>query len=169
MNQIERKQKIERYGNAYQALVEALRDFPAGMWQFRPAPESWTIQEIVIHITDSEANSFARCRKIIAEPGSTVMAYNEPEWATALHYHEQSTDDALQLFKYLRQASYKLIKTLPDLVWQHTIEHPENGTMTLDDWLDDYEDHVPAHIAQMRDVYDEWAMQRESSADAKPG
>ena len=159
MNTSERQQKIESYGNAYQALLDALRQFPVEMRQFRPSPDRWTIHEIIMHITDSEANSFARCRKAIAEPGSAVMAYNEPVWAIALNYHQQSTDDALELFKCLRRASYKLINNLPDTLWQHTIEHPENGTMTLDDWLADYEDHVLAHIEQMRQVYLDWTKQ----------
>lgn len=162
MNKAERQRKIESYGNAYQLLVETVCEFPVEMWQFRPAPDSWTIHEIIVHITDSEANSFVRCRKIIAESGSTVMSYNEPEWAKALAYHEQSTDEALELFNCLRRASYNLIRKLPDSVWLHTIEHPENGTMTLDDWLTVYEDHVPAHIEQMRRVYADWKKQSSS-------
>jgi hypothetical protein len=29
----------------------------------------------------------------------------------------------------------------------------ENGIMTLDDWLDVYERHIPAHIEQMQANY----------------
>ncbi len=160
MNQAERQRKIESYGNAYQQLVDAIKEFPVEMWQFRPQADDWTIHEIIVHITDSEANSFVRCRKAIAEPGSVVQGYEEPLWAKALHYHEQSTDDALELFKWLRNNSYKLIKNLPESVWSHTIEHTENGTMTLEDWLNIYEDHIPTHVAQMRRVYAEWTKQR---------
>ena len=157
LDKTERQRKIESYGNAYQRLVEAIRQFPVEMWQFRPSPDRWTIHETVVHITDSEANSFIRCRKAIAEPGSAVMGYNEPVWAKALDYHTQSTDDALELFKCLRRASYNLIKELPDAIWSHTIEHSENGIMTLDDWLGVYEEHIPTHIEQMRQVYLDWA------------
>ena len=160
MNNSERQQKIENYGSAYPQLVEAIRAFPAEMWQFRAAPDGWTIHEIIIHIADSEVSSYVRCRRAIAESGSVVLGYNETEWAKALHYHDQSTDEALELFKCLRRASYKLIKTIPDPVWSHTIEHSENGTMTLEDWLISYEDHTPEHIAQMREVYAAWAKQR---------
>lgn len=152
----ERQRKIQSYGNAYQRLAEALQQFPVEMWQFRPAPDRWTIHETIIHITDSEANSFVRCRKAIAEPGAAVMGYDEPVWAKALDYHAQSTDEALELFKWLRRASYNLVKDLPDATWAHTIEHSENGTMTLEDWLGVYEDHIPAHIEQMRQVYLDW-------------
>jgi hypothetical protein len=152
----ERQRKIESYGNGYHQLVEGLKQFPAEMWRFKPAPDRWSIHEIIIHIADSEANSFVRCRRAIAEPGSGVIAYDENQWARALRYHDQSTDDALQLFRWLRQMSYQLIKTLPDSTWANTIEHPENGTMTLDDWLGVYEAHVRDHVEQMRLNYIDW-------------
>ncbi len=152
----ERKQKIESYGSAYETLVRALEQFPREAWHFKPSPDSWSILETVVHITDSEVNSYARCRKLIAEPGSTVMAYDETLWSKALDYAGQSAEDALELFKRLRLSTYNLIKTLPDSTWAHTIEHPENGTMMMDDWLDVYERHVPEHIEQMRRCIAEW-------------
>ena len=110
----ERQEKIALYGRAHALLTTALKEFPREMWQFRPTPDRWTIHEIVIHIADSEANSFARGRKFIAEPGATVMAYDESQWAKALRYHAQSPEDALELFKWLRLTSDQLIRSLPD-------------------------------------------------------
>jgi hypothetical protein len=55
MTPLERKRKIQSYGTAFQRLISALQRFPPGMWQFRPAPECWTIHEITVHIADSEA------------------------------------------------------------------------------------------------------------------
>jgi hypothetical protein len=153
----ERTQKIESYGNAYTKLVEALKQFPQEMWSFKPTPDDWSVHEIVVHITDSEVNSYIRCRRFIVEPGKPLMAYDEKLWATVLDYHGQSTEDALGLFQWLRANTYKLIKTLPDSVWSNTVYHPENGTMTLDDWLDTYERHVPEHIEQMQRNYQAWA------------
>jgi hypothetical protein len=156
----ERNDKIESYGLAYQRLVSALARFPRAMWQFRPAPERWTIHEILIHLADSEASSYFRCRRLIAEPGSTVLGYDENKWARDLRYHDQSTDDALELFKWLRHKSYTLIKNLPETVWSNTVYHTENGVMTMDDWLHTYERHVPEHIAQMQVIYDDWLRQK---------
>lgn len=156
----ERVRKIEQYGQAHALLVEALKRFPREMWQYRPAPDRWTIHEIVVHIADSEANSYVRCRRAIAEPGQAVMAYDENRWATALDYHAQSTEEALELFKWLRLRSYNLIRALPDSVWSHTIYHPENGNMTVDDWLDVYTRHIPDHLQQMRENYLAWLQSR---------
>ncbi len=152
----ERAKKIEAYGSAHPQLVAALADFPREMWQFRPSPDRWTIHEIIVHIADSEANSYIRCRRFLAEPGSAVLGYDENKWARDLRYHDQSTDDALELFKWLRRKSYLLIRELPDPVWSNTVHHSESGEMTMDDWLDTYARHIPDHIAQMRANYEDW-------------
>ncbi|HUP27617.1 MAG TPA: DinB family protein [Chloroflexia bacterium] len=153
---VERSRKIELYGDAYRILTEALARFPREMWHFKSAPGDWSVHEVVVHITDSEANSYVRCRRLIAEPGKDVIAYDENGWMQALRYSEQSTDDALELFRWLRLTSYKLIKSLPESTWANTIEHPENGTMSLDDWLDVYANHIPDHVEQMQRVYELW-------------
>jgi len=152
----ERIRQIESYGNAYAQLVDALRQFPKEMWHFKPSPDRWSVHEIVVHIADSEANSYVRCRRFIAEPGKTVMAYDENVWAESLRYRDQSTDEALELFKWLRLRSCNLIKSLPESVWSNTVYHPENGTMTLDDWLGVYERHIPEHIQQMQAIHEAW-------------
>jgi hypothetical protein len=154
-----RQQKIESYGAAHAILTAALERFSKEMWQYRPAPDRWTIHEIIIHITDSEANSYVRCRRLLAEPGSSVMGYDEWQWALGLDYHAHSTADAIELFKWLRRLSYTLIKDQPDSVWANTVEHTESGLMTLDQWLDIYERHIPDHVTQMQAVYDDWARQ----------
>src|SRR5712692_1260993 len=96
-----RKQRIESYGNAYNYLVESLTEFPKAMWQFKPSPDDFSIHEIIVHIADSEANSFVRARRAIAEPGSRVLGYDEMVWSKGLRYHDQSPADALELFKWL--------------------------------------------------------------------
>ncbi|MBP7688978.1 MAG: DinB family protein [Thermoflexales bacterium] len=156
----ERHRKIESYGQAHQILTAALAQFPREMWQYRAAPDRWTIHEVIVHITDSEANSYIRGRRFIAEPGTQIAAYDEMRWATALRYHDQSTEAALELFKWLRSNTYELIKSLPAEVWAHIAEHSEAGPMTMDDWLDTYERHIPDHIAQMQAVYEAWESER---------
>lgn len=159
----ERNEKIESYGAAYQHLAAALARFPQEMWQYRQGPDNWTIHEIIIHIADSEATSYARCRRFIAEPGSAVLGYDEARWARNLHYHDQSTSDALEAFKWLRRMTYALIKQLPEATWTNTVHHSENGLMTLDDWLTIYERHIRDHIGQMQTVYDAWLKQKEAA------
>ncbi len=152
----ERKRKIENYGVAYDILSEGIKAFPREMWHFKPSPEFWSIHEIIIHVTDSEANSYIRARRFVAEPGQTLMSYDENGWGKTLNYADQNADDALELFRWLRGNTYRLIKDLPDAVWSNEAFHPDNGSMSLDDWLNTYERHVPDHLQQMTEVYDQW-------------
>ena len=85
------------------------------------------------------------------------MAYDENQWATALLYQDQDISDTLQLFRWLRRKTFTLITGLPDSTWSHAAWHPENGNMTLDDWLDVYERHVPEHLHSMQENFEAWA------------
>ena len=151
-----RSEKITFYGQAAELLSKAVKNYPQEMWQYRSAVDDWTIHEILVHITDSEANSYVRCRRFVAEPGKSLMAYDENQWARVLHYHNLEVETAVSLFKWLRQSSYELIQTLPDGVWQNEAHHSERGQMSFDDWLDTYCRHVPDHIAQMERIYQAW-------------
>ena len=137
-------------------LAAALAEFPREMWKFRDEHGCWSIHEHIVHIADSEANSYIRCRRLVAEPGLDLMAYDENKWASALDYHSIDTEGALELFRILRSRSYELIRSLPESAWSNTCYHPENGDMTLEDWLDVYECHVAEHIEYMKQNYAEW-------------
>jgi uncharacterized damage-inducible protein DinB len=155
-----RDERIESYSKGYDRLLNATEQLPREMWQFKPGSNKWSIHEIIIHMADSEVNSYSRARKIIAEPGSTIMAYDQDSLTKKTSYHSQSTDDALELFKCLRKMTYHIIKKLPDETWNNYIIHPENGKMTLDDWLKVYEEHVDVHINQMKRNYSDWQKSR---------
>jgi hypothetical protein len=156
MNDFERRQKIEAFGNAYFQICDILRELPREMWGFKPSPEQWSVHEILIHMADSEANAYVRFRKAIAESGSSVVAYDQMAWATSLDYRTQNANDALELFRWLRATSYSIFRTLPESVWQNSIQHPEHGLMTLEQMVDTYVTHVEKHIAQMRRVFESW-------------
>lgn len=156
MTPAERQAKIEAYGRAGEMLEAALSVLPRGAWHFRPTPDEWTIHEVVVHITDSEANSYVRARRLAAEPGSAVLGYDEMQWARALNYADQSADEAVELFKLLRRNTYHFIHRLPEAVWANTVTHSESGPMTFDQWLDIYERHVREHIEQMHNICAAW-------------
>ena len=146
----ERQEKIESFGAAYGRIEKTLGTLPGEMWSYKPSPSEWSVHEIVIHLADAEANGYVRFRRFVAEPGSKVMAYDQDTWAKKLDYKNQDIEESLQLFKYLRSTTYSILKNLPDEVWVNTVEHSENGIMTLEDWLEIYDNHPRAHIAQMK-------------------
>ena len=58
-----RSERIESYSRAYETLIDSIKEFPKEMWQFKPAPDKWSIHEVLIHIADSEVSSFCPRQK----------------------------------------------------------------------------------------------------------
>jgi hypothetical protein len=156
MTRDERRQLLESFGRAPVLLSIVLRQLPKKMWLYKPSPNRWSIHEIIVHLADSEASSYVRCRHLIAEPAVTVPEFDPQKWASTLGYFHQSTREALEIIRRLRRMTYGLIITLPEPVWLHTLEHPQHGKLNLEKWIERQERHIPHHIDQIRQNYGDW-------------
>ena len=161
MNREDRNEKIELYGKGYDLLIEALRDIPHEMWKFKPEPKEWSVHEVLVHLADSESNAALRARKLIVEPGGTLMGYDQALWADELNYHDHSYEDALEVVRLVRKTTYELLKKQPDEVFENSVKHPEyEEPYTFEKWLDIYSAHIPGHIKQIRNNYKIWRDQQ---------
>jgi DinB family protein len=166
MNQPERTKMIEEYGGGYALLTEALAEIPGEAREFKPAPDAWSVHEIIIHMADSEIMGATRVRMLIAQPGTTLMSYDDNKWSKALVYPKQNMEDALQLFRLTRQTTYHLLKALPDPVFMQSVIHPEYGypeygdVYTLEKWLRIYTRHVRDHVEQLHQNHRAWKEQK---------
>ena len=157
MDQNERNDKIELYGHGFELLTTALVYVPRKAWEFKASPTEWSVHEIIVHMGDSESMAALRLRKLIVEPGSMLMGYEEAKWAGALDYQKQDPEDSLQVIKYARQTSYHLLKSLSDEVYTHSVTHPEHSEpYTLERWLNIYSKHIPDHIMQIKNCVEAW-------------
>jgi DinB superfamily len=161
----ERRSLIESFGRAPALLSATLRQLPKRMWLFKPSAGRWSVHEIILHLADSEATSYVRCRHLIAEPGRQVVGFDPGRWAMSLGYFHQSTREALEIIQRLRKMTHALLVTVPDPVWLHTIEHPREGEISLARWVERQEAHIPKHIEQMVKNYETWL---ESNPRRKP-
>jgi hypothetical protein len=156
MTREERSQKLESFGCAPGLLAAALRRFPKKMWLYKPTPERWSIHETILHLADSEASAYMRCRGFIAEPGAALEQFDAARWAVSLGYYHQSTREALEIIRRLRKMTYRLLLTLPEPVWLYRGHSPTEGSITLADWIERQERHIPHHIEQMKQNYEIW-------------
>ena len=161
MNQAERNEKIELYGKGFDLLLETLKDIPREMWTFKPEPKEWSVYEVLIHLADSESNAALRARKLIVEPGGTLMGYDQDKWAVELDYHDQNFEDALEIVRLVRKTTYELLRKQPDEVFEHSVRHPEyEEPYTFEKWLNIYSEHIPGHIEQIKNNYKIWRDQQ---------
>ncbi|MFO0958529.1 MAG: DinB family protein [Isosphaeraceae bacterium] len=141
---------IERYaagGALLRASVEGLgrEDLLA-----RPGPGDWSIEEVVIHLSDSDAVSIDRMKRILAEDGPTLLNYNESAYARELAYDDQSIDDALLLFEVGRRQFARVLRTLPDAAFDRAGTHSVRGRVTVGGLVPDYIEHLEYHLKFIR-------------------
>jgi hypothetical protein len=164
MDKNERNEKIEQYGSGYALLTSALAVLPREAWDFKASPTDWSVHEIIVHMGDSESMAALRVRKLIVEPGSILMGYEEAKWAGALDYQKQNLEDSLGIIKLARQSTYHLLKSLPDEVFTHSVTHPEyNEPYTFERWLNIYANHIPDHIEQIKKSVEDWKKRKSSN------
>ncbi len=121
----------------------------------RHQAEGWSPRQVIHHMADSEAQSYARLRRLVAEPaGSSIQGYDEAAWAEnpALGYTELPVENSIAVFKAVRTASLDIVKRLKpsdlDLYGTHT----ESGKYTVGDWIRIYTKHPRVHADQMMEA-----------------
>lgn len=171
MTRDERRPILESFGRAPVLLSTALGQLPKKMWLYKPAHDRWSIHEIILHLADSEASSYVRCRHLIVEPERAVTEFDPGRWAGTLGYFHQSTREALEVIRRLRRMTYQLLVALPEIVWSRTVEYPVEGLISLESWVERQERHIPHHIDQMHQNYEAWLKThppRKSASQSKP-
>ena len=115
--------------------------------------EGWTPRQVIHHMADSEAQSYARLRRLIAEPGTTIQGYDEGKWAEnpTLNYTSLEVEDSLAVIKAVRQSSYALISRLSEAQLLNEGTHSESGAYNVLNWLDSYTNHPMDHANQIRE------------------
>jgi DinB superfamily len=154
-----RRQQLESFGRAPTLLSAALRQFPKKKaWLYKPSADRWSIHEIILHLADSEVSAYVHCRHFVAEPESSVLKFDPARWAGSLGYSHQSSHDALEIIRCLRKATYQLLVLLPEPAWEYSVKHPEDRRLRLSlaQWIEIQERHIPHHIDQMKQNYNTW-------------
>ena len=107
-------------------------------------------------MADSEALSYARLRRLIAEPGTSIQGYDEGLWAenTTLSYKNHEIESSLEVFKAVRKSSYELLLRLDDSLMTNKGVHTESGEYSVKDWLNSYIKHPVDHANQIREIRD---------------
>jgi hypothetical protein len=114
----------------------------------------WTPRQIVHHVADSESQSAARLRRILAEPGTTILGYDENAWSEceALGYRSLPIENSLAVYRASRAASLEVLQNVRESDLAKFAIHSERGNFTLENWLEVYSQHPVDHANQLREA-----------------
>ena len=114
--------------------------------------EGWTPRQVIHHMADSEAQSYARLRRLIAEPGTIIQGYDEGTWAETetLGYKSSPVAASIAVFAAVRESSYQLLLRLEESQLDNQGTHSESGAYSIRDWIRSYTNHPIDHAEQIR-------------------
>jgi hypothetical protein len=138
----------------YEAGGERLRSEIAGLSQedllWRPPADAgiglWSIQQIIIHLLDSDLIWTIRMKCIIAEDHPKMLGFNESKFAAKLFYEHQDAQRAIDILDLNRRQFAKVLLKLPDSAFGRTGEHNEQGSITLEQSLRRVTEHIENHL-----------------------
>ena len=117
-------------------------------------PGGWTVRQLVHHVADSHINAYTRLRFALTENNPTIKPYEEAAWAELPDARLLPVSVSLLLLQALHERWVALLRELPHEAFARTLEHPENGTMTIDSLLTTYSwhgQHHTAHVTALRE------------------
>ncbi|MDQ0857846.1 DinB family protein [Bacillus sp. V2I10] len=146
------KELIEEYGQGYEMLRKAIEGLTEEELRFKPAPEKWSIHQILIHIADSELVSTQRIKKVLAEEEPILFSVDQNAWVDGLGYDQLDRKQYLHLFRLLRSSMLPILNSLSPEQIERVGVYPDAGKFTIKQLLEYRVQHVRRHLSQIEQV-----------------
>ena len=149
----ERKHMIHSISEAPKRFREAVKGLNDQQLDTPYREGGWTVRQVIHHLADSHMNAYIRMRFTLTENNPTVKAYDENLWAKLEDARTAPVEPSLNMLDGIHHRWMLLLNSLGDVDFERSMQHSENGSMTLDDHLIDYEwhgRHHAAHITSLR-------------------
>jgi len=149
MKMIEGKDPFKTQSATPKKLESLVQGAPPSKLQKRPAPDKWSVAEILAHLADTEIVVGWRVRSILAAPGTPIQAFDQDAWAAAGNYAKRDARKSIEQFRAVRDANLALYKSLSPDQWKHFGMHAERGEESLTRILHMMAGHDVNHISQI--------------------
>lgn len=137
------------------ALVADVSDEQA-LWQ--PAPDQWSILEIVCHLLDEERDDFhTRLDLTLHMPGAPWPPIDPPGWVVAHGYRQRDLSRQVREWVDERNRSLAWLNGLADPDWTRAHVHPKFGPISAGDLLLSWVAHDLLHVRQLARRHFEYA------------
>ncbi len=142
---------IERYATGANVPGEAIRGLSAADLNAFPVPGTWSIQQIILHLMDSDLIGSDRMKRVIAENNPQLIGYDETAFSKHLFYEKLDPAQACEVFRLNRILTAVILRNLPDGTFARTGMHSERGKETLEDLVVGYAEHLEHHMKFLKE------------------
>ena len=116
------------------------------------APGKWTIRQILVHLSDTEAVYIDRLRRLSAEEMPILQAFDQDRRAAGLQYPKRDLNLAKHQYENARRSVAELARLMPPQADSRTGTHSEAGVRTFGQVLGGVVSHNLHHLEQLRAI-----------------
>ncbi len=118
----------------------------------RPAPDKWSVAEILAHLADAELVIGWRLRMMLTSNGTPIQGYDQDLWASTFNYGRRDPKVSLETFRVLRESNLALLKTVPKNLLENYGMHSERGKETITYFTHLVAGHDLNHLQQVEKI-----------------
>jgi hypothetical protein len=118
----------------------------------RPAPDKWSVAEILAHLADVEIVVGWIVRSILGAPGTPIQAFDQDAWVEAGHYAKRNPRASIAQLRAAREANLALYKSLSPEQWKHYGMHSERGQESVEHIVKMLAGHDVNHLQQIERI-----------------
>ena len=135
----------ERVTNATRGLSREQLDTP-----YRDG--GWTVRQVVHHLADSHMNAYIRMRLATTETHPAVKTYDEQAWSELADSRTAPIELSIALLDSLHRRWVMWLRLLEGDAFSRTVQHPEWGSINVDNLIELYAWHCRHHVAHITEL-----------------
>jgi hypothetical protein len=152
--------RLEANARVFGGLVHGVSREQA---RWKPAPDQWSILEVVNHLVDEEVDDFRRRIVLtLGDPEAPWPPVDPPRWAIERAYNERVLSESIERFLTERERSVAWLRDLAAPDWEVSHLHPKAGPLRAGDLLASWLSHDLIHIRQITRLHHQWLVQKAS-------
>jgi len=132
-----------------QVLETMLGGIAPDVLRWKPAPDRWSISEVLSHLADCEEVLSDRVRRFVLEDTPALKEYAP----SAEGFSAGTPQEHLSRFAFTRKELVQFLRTLPPDIGARTAQHSQLGLITLEQMLNEWASHDLGHIRQIAELY----------------
>ena len=152
LGNIEGKEPLRVQRETPKKLAKLIRGLNKKQLTRRPAPDKWSIAEILAHLADAELVGSWRMRHVIGNNGATIQPFDQNVWASTFAYARRDPKQSLELFRILRENNLAMLKSLSNELWENYGMHQERGKESVAHIVNMYAGHDLNHLGQVERI-----------------
>jgi hypothetical protein len=125
--------------------------------RWKPAPEQWSILEVVNHLADEEVDDFrTRLDLTLHRPEEPWPRIDPQKWPVERRYLERDLAESMERFLARRRESLAWLAALVEPDWNRAHRHPRFGPIRAGDLMISWVAHDHIHIRQINRLHREF-------------